>query len=54
MRVANVRYILYLCSLKEFKVKSLQVMKKILMLVFVAVAVSLPSQAQVKFGLKGG
>ena len=29
-------------------------MKKILMLVFAAVALSLPSQAQVKFGLKGG
>ncbi len=29
-------------------------MKKILMLMLVAVAVSLPSQAQVKFGLKGG
>ncbi len=31
-----------------------QDMKKILMLVFAAVALSLPSQAQVKFGLKGG
>lgn len=29
-------------------------MKKILMLLFAAVALSLPSQAQVKFGLKGG
>ena len=29
-------------------------MKKVLMLVFAAVALSLPSQAQVKFGLKGG
>ena len=29
-------------------------MKKILMFVFAAVALSLPSQAQVKFGLKGG
>ena len=31
-----------------------QDMKKVLMLVFAAVALSLPSQAQVKFGLKGG
>ena len=29
-------------------------MKKVLLLVFAAVALSLPSQAQVKFGLKGG
>ena len=29
-------------------------MKKILMLIVVAVGISLPSQAQVKFGLKGG
>ena len=29
-------------------------MKKVLVLLFVAVAMSLPSQAQVKFGLKGG
>lgn len=29
-------------------------MKKVLMLVFATVALSLPSQAQVKFGLKGG
>ena len=29
-------------------------MKKVLMLLFAAVALSLPSQAQVKFGLKGG
>ena len=29
-------------------------MKKVLVLLFAAVAMSLPSQAQVKFGLKGG
>ena len=36
------------------KSKKNQDMKKVLMLMFAAVALSLPSQAQVKFGLKGG
>jgi hypothetical protein len=51
-KVAKVRFIVYLCSQKE--IKKNQDMKKVLLLMFATMALSLPSQAQVKFGLKGG
>ena len=44
----------YYLSLQSERNQKNQDMKKILMLIVVAVGISLPSQAQVKFGLKGG
>ena len=45
---------IYYLSLQSERNQKNQDMKKILMLIVVAVGISLPSQAQVKFGLKGG